>query len=84
MTIHYVGTLLDGRVFDSSRDRCVIEHHLASIVLLILYGIRRGEAFQTEIGVGKVIRGWDEGKPTLLTRQDQLYLIVPIAIVSMD
>ncbi|KAF9790356.1 hypothetical protein BJ322DRAFT_1098202 [Thelephora terrestris] len=43
--IHYVGTLDDGRVFDSSR--------------------RRASAFKTEIGVGKVIRGWDEGVPQL-------------------
>jgi len=61
VTIHYVGTLLDGSKFDSSRDR--------------------GSPFVTVIGVGKVIKGWDEGvlqlsvgeKATLTATPDYAY-----------
>lgn len=41
VTAHYVGELLNGRVFDSSRDR--------------------NTPIQFRLGVGQVIRGWDEG-----------------------
>ena len=39
--MHYHGTLEDGTVFDSSRDR--------------------GQAFRCRIGVGEVIKCWDQG-----------------------
>ena len=41
VTVHYLGTLLDGTVFDASWNR--------------------GRPFTTQIGVGMVIQGWDQG-----------------------
>ncbi|RDB21535.1 hypothetical protein Hypma_011933 [Hypsizygus marmoreus] len=57
VTIHYVGTLLDGSTFDSSRDR--------------------GSPFETEIGVGKVIKGWDEGVPQLSVGEKAVLTATP-------
>jgi hypothetical protein len=60
VTIHYVGTLLDGKKFDSSRDRSV-SPSFSSPHLSIISLYSRNSPFVTQIGVGKVIKGWDEG-----------------------
>ncbi|KAF9458974.1 hypothetical protein BDZ94DRAFT_1325122 [Collybia nuda] len=57
VTIHYVGTLVDGKKFDSSRDR--------------------GSPFETEIGTGKVIKGWDEGVPQLSVGEKAVLTATP-------
>ncbi|KAF9573674.1 FK506-binding protein 1A [Mortierella alpina] len=55
--IHYVGTLDDGKKFDSSRDR--------------------ESPFETQIGVGRVIKGWDEGVPQLSVGEKAVLKITP-------
>ena len=41
VSVHYLGSLVDGTVFDTSWSR--------------------GRPFTTQIGVGMVIQGWDQG-----------------------
>ncbi|RSH83543.1 FK506 binding protein proline rotamase rapamycin-binding protein [Apiotrichum porosum] len=57
VTIHYVGTLLDGSKFDSSRDR--------------------GSPFSCTVGVGQVIKGWDEGVPQLSVGEKAVLTATP-------
>ncbi|KAK6524828.1 FK506 binding protein proline rotamase rapamycin-binding protein [Arthrobotrys megalospora] len=45
VSMHYTGTLTNGKKFDSSVDR--------------------KDEFRTKIGVGQVIKGWDEGVPQM-------------------
>ena len=57
LTAHYVGTLEDGKVFDSSLDR--------------------GTPITFTIGVGQVIRGWDEGLMGMRVGGKRLLKITP-------
>ena len=57
LTVHYVGTLPDGKVFDSSLDRNI--------------------PFSFTLGVGPVIRGWDEGLSGMRVGGKRLLTIAP-------
>jgi peptidylprolyl isomerase len=55
--VHYVGTFLDGKLLDSSRQR--------------------GQPFAFTLGLGRVIRGWDEGFALLRVGDKATFLIPP-------
>ena len=56
-TIHYIGTLEDGKKFDSTYDR--------------------SETFQFQIGVGQVIKGWEEGVLGMCIGEKRRLIIPP-------
>jgi len=57
VTVDYIGTLADGKVFDSSIDR--------------------RQPFTFQLGVGQVIRGWDEGVQGMRVGGKRKLIIAP-------
>ncbi len=67
--VHYVGQLLDGRVFDTSRESVARAQGI--------FNENRDYApLSFQLGAGRVIRGWDEGIAQL-RRGERAVLLIP-------
>ncbi|CEQ42284.1 SPOSA6832_04075, partial [Sporobolomyces salmonicolor] len=45
--------------------------------------VDRGTPFSTQIGVGRVIKGWDEGVPQLSLGQKVHYSLIPSSLLAL-
>jgi len=63
VSVKYYGSLMDGKVFDTS--------------------YKRGQSFTFALGLGQVIKGWDEGL-ALLNKGSKAVLFIPAALAYGD
>ncbi|MCT4697421.1 FKBP-type peptidyl-prolyl cis-trans isomerase [Candidatus Cardinium sp. TP] len=70
--VHYTGRLLDGTVFDTSLEEVAKAHNI--------YNAQRPyQPFEFKVGLGYVIKGWDEGL-LLLKKHEKARFFIPSAL----
>ncbi|WP_342265269.1 FKBP-type peptidyl-prolyl cis-trans isomerase [Cardinium endosymbiont of Philonthus spinipes] len=70
--VHYTGRLLDGTIFDTSVEEVAKAHNL--------YNPKRPyQPLEFQVGVGYVIKGWDEGL-LLLKKNEKARFFIPSAL----
>ncbi|KAH8810311.1 hypothetical protein DL96DRAFT_534218 [Flagelloscypha sp. PMI_526] len=68
----------DGKTFPKKGDMVTIHYHGTLVDGSIFdSSVDRNDPFKTQIGVGKVIRGWDEAVPQLSKGEKALLTVSP-------